>query len=106
MRTLPVDYAFSVTVDPHDSNIVYAATNEAAAWRSTDAGMSWKRIRGFNFKGAHRITPDPKNPKMIYIATNGGGVWYGPAEGDPTAPEDVATPEVSFTKIARDRLRH
>jgi len=28
---------------------------------------------------------------MIYVTTFGGSVWYGPAQGDPTAPEDIAT---------------
>jgi hypothetical protein len=33
---------------------------------------------------------------MIYITTFGGSLWYGPAAGDPKAPQDIATPILKF----------
>ena len=39
--------------------------------------------------------PDPFNPKMVYVTTFGGSVWHGPADGDPSAVEDIVTPEVA-----------
>ncbi len=102
-RTLDADWAFSVTIDPKDADVIYATGQEASVWRSADRGMTWRRIRGFNFKNAHRVVVDPQNEGMIYVATDGGGVWYGPAEGDATAKEDVATPEVSFERVGKSR---
>jgi photosystem II stability/assembly factor-like uncharacterized protein len=83
---------YDVTVDPKNPNIVYATGAEASAWRSTNKGKTWKRIRGFNFKAGHRIIPDPADPSKIYITTFGSSVWHGPAEGDPNAVEDIVAP--------------
>ena len=33
--------------------------------------------------------PDARHALMIYITTFGRSVWWGPAAGDPKAPEDV-----------------
>jgi photosystem II stability/assembly factor-like uncharacterized protein len=80
---------YDVTIDPRDPNTIYACGFESSAWRSTDRGKTWSRIRGFNFKWGHRVIPDPFDPKLIYITTFGGSVWHGPAAGDPNAAEDV-----------------
>ena len=86
-------HIYDVTVDPHDTNILYAAGFESSAWRSADRGEHWSRISGFNFKWGHRVMPDLVDPKMIYISTFGGGVWHGPAVGGTPRP-DIATPEL------------
>ena len=93
-------HIYDVTVDPRHSNVLYAAGFECSAYRSTDRGEKWQRIRGFNFKWGHRVIPDPYNHKKIYIATFGGSVWHGPAAGDPNAPEDIAGPPA--LKYTRD----
>jgi len=85
-------HVYDVTVDPRDPNILYNCGFEVGAWRSTDRGATWARIRGFNFKWGHRVIPDPADPARIYITTFGGSVWHGPAAGDPKATEDVVTP--------------
>jgi len=85
-------HVYDITVDAKNTSVLYACGFESTAWRSTDRGETWVRIRGFNFKWGHRVIPDPADRKMIYITTFGGSVWYGPAEGDPNAPEDVTTP--------------
>jgi len=81
-----------VTIDPRQPDAIYACGFDAAAYRSTDAGRPWTRIRGYNFKWGHRVIPDPNDPSKIYITTYGGSVWHGPAAGDPNAPEDILTP--------------
>jgi photosystem II stability/assembly factor-like uncharacterized protein len=68
---------------------LYASGFESSAWRSTDRGETWQRIRGYNFKWGHRVVPDLHDPEMIYITTFGGSVWHGPAAGDPAALEDI-----------------
>ena len=85
-------HVYDVTIDPKSPDTLYITGFDAAAYRSTDAGLHWTRIRGYNFKWGHRVIVDPNHASMIYIATYGGSVWHGPAAGDPTATEDIETP--------------
>jgi photosystem II stability/assembly factor-like uncharacterized protein len=85
-------HVYDVTVDPRQPDTLYACGFDASAWRSSDAGKNWARIRGYNFKWGHRVIPDPNDPSKIYVTTYGGSVWQGPAVGDPKAPEDILTP--------------
>jgi len=89
-------HVYDITIDPRDPKVLYACGFESSAWRSTDRGETWKRIRGFNFKWGHRVIPDPRDPGRIYITTFGGSVWYGPATGDPQAAEDIVTPSLAY----------
>jgi photosystem II stability/assembly factor-like uncharacterized protein len=84
-------HIYDVTIDPKAPDTLYICGFDAAAYRSTDAGRHWERIRGYNFKWGHRVVIDPDDPSMIYITTYGGGVWHGPAAGDPKALEDSRT---------------
>jgi photosystem II stability/assembly factor-like uncharacterized protein len=80
-RVLTQDqHVYDVTVDPHNPHVLYAAGSEASAWRSSDRGLTWKRILGFDFKWAHRVIVDPRDPARIFITTFGGSVWYGKAD--------------------------
>src|SRR5215469_2898765 len=88
-------HIYDVTADPRDPKVFYAAGFESSAWRSRDAGKSWQRIRGFNFKWGHRVIPDPGNPDKIYVTTFGGGVWHGPAGGDPNGIDEISTPALA-----------
>jgi photosystem II stability/assembly factor-like uncharacterized protein len=92
------EHIYDITIDPRNPATLYACGFESSAWRSTDRGETWKRIRGFNFKWGHRVIPDPHNPAMIYVTTFGGSVWHGPAAGDPNAVEDIVTPVLSYEK--------
>jgi hypothetical protein len=91
-------HVYDVTIDPRNQDILYACGFESSAWRSVDRGNTWTRIRGYNFKWGHRVIPDPFDASKIYITTFGGSVWHGPAAGDPRAPEDIATPQLSYSK--------
>jgi photosystem II stability/assembly factor-like uncharacterized protein len=85
-------HVYDVTIDPAAPDTLYICGFDAAAYRSTDAGLQWTRIKGYNFKWGHRVIVDPNDVSMIYITTYGGSVWHGPAAGDPNAPEDILTP--------------
>lgn len=85
-------HIYDVTIDPKAPDILYICGFDAGAYRSTDAGLHWTRIRGFNFKWGHRVIVDPKDSSMIYITTYGGSVWHGPAAGDSNSKEDILTP--------------
>ncbi|MGC1462801.1 MAG: hypothetical protein WA802_11400 [Terracidiphilus sp.] len=85
-------HVYDVTIDAKSPDTLYICGFDAAAYRSTDAGLHWQRIRGYNFKWGHRVIVDPNDQSKIYIATYGGSVWHGPAAGDPRAIEDIETP--------------
>jgi photosystem II stability/assembly factor-like uncharacterized protein len=72
-------HVYDVTIDPHDSAVLYGAGFEASAWRSSDRGLTWRRIPGFDFKWGHRVIVDPRDPARIFLTTFGGSVWYGKA---------------------------
>ncbi len=81
-------HVYDLTIDPHNPDVLYICGFDAGAFRSTDRGAHWTRIKGYNFKWGHRVIPDPNDPTQIYITTYGGGVWHGPADGG-TNREDV-----------------
>jgi len=82
-------HIYDVTIDPRNTDLLYACGFDQGAFRSSDRGETWQRIRGFNFKWGHRVALDPANPSLIYVATFGGGIWHGPGGGDPSSSEDV-----------------
>jgi len=94
-------HVYDITVDPRNPKTLYICGFDQAAFRSTDGGNTWSRIKGYNFKWGHRVVLDPVNPEMVYITTFGGSVWHGPAAGDPKAVEDVVTPVPSGDAIEK-----
>src|SRR5665213_3351943 len=86
-------HVYDVTVDPRNSDVLYAAGFESSAWKSSDRGEHWSHIAGPNFKWMHRVIVDPVTPGDIYVTTFGGGVWHGNANARP-GPQDIATPEL------------
>ncbi|HLV78971.1 MAG TPA: hypothetical protein VKT32_01780 [Chthonomonadaceae bacterium] len=85
-------HVYDVTIDPRHPNTLYACGFSSSAWKSTDRGQTWKRLQGYNFKWGHRVLPDPLDEEAIYVITYGGSLWHGPADGDPTAIEDIVEP--------------
>ncbi len=82
-------HVYDLTIDPIDPNVLYFCGFDSAAYRSTDRGKNWTRLKGYNFKWGHRVIPDPLDRSKVYITTYGGSVWHGPATGDPAAREDA-----------------
>jgi photosystem II stability/assembly factor-like uncharacterized protein len=93
-RTLFTDsqHLYDLTIDTHHPDTLYICGFDAAAYRSTDRGAHWARIKGYDFKWGHRVILDPNDPSQIYITTYGGGVWHGPAAGTPKPTEAIVTP--------------
>lgn len=101
-----------------DPDTVYAGVEDAALFRSTDAGKTWQEFSGLRGHGTgpkwspgaggmglHTIVQDPKNPKRMYVAISaagnfrtddGGQTWKAINKGlkSPYLPE--MTPEVGF----------
>jgi photosystem II stability/assembly factor-like uncharacterized protein len=88
-------HIYDLTVDIRN-DMFYAAGFNSTAYRSEDNGLTWNRIKGYNFKWGKTVIPDPVNPEKVYIITFGGGVWHGPAKGDINALEDIITPQTSY----------
>jgi photosystem II stability/assembly factor-like uncharacterized protein len=84
-------HIYDVTIDASDPKILYAAGFESSAWRSSDRGLHWSRIPGFNFKWGQRVVPDPADRNKVYITTFGGSVWHGSVNGE-DKPVDIVTP--------------
>src|SRR5207302_5503219 len=71
----------------NDPNTVYAGVEDAALFRSTDAGASWQELAGLRAvhaskwapgaggMGLHTIVLDPTNPKRMYIAISSAGTF-------------------------------
>ncbi len=89
-------YVYDVTMDPRNSSILYASGFESSAFRSEDRGMTWRRLRGYNFKWGHRVIPDSREADRVFITTFGGSVWVGPAVGDLEGPEDINVPPLQL----------
>ncbi len=71
-----------------EPNTVYAGVEDAAIFKSTDGGESWKELSGLRGHGTgpkwqpgagglclHTIILDPSNPKRIWIAISAAGAF-------------------------------
>ncbi|MBK6489731.1 MAG: glycoside hydrolase [Gemmatimonadetes bacterium] len=66
------DFA-EVKVDPKNADIVYSAS--IVTWKSADAGVTWKMIRGApGGDDYHRIWINPDNTDIILIASDQGAI--------------------------------
>jgi len=82
-----------------DPDTVYAGVEDAALFRSTDGGKSWKELPGLRGHGTgpkwqpgaggmclHTIILDPSNPKRIYIAISAAGAFRTDDDGKTWKP--------------------
>ncbi len=70
-----IDYPFSITIDPHDTNRVYVGG--VKIYKSDNAGQTWQEMmEGLreNYGHVKAIRVDPNDPRRIYAATYGFGV--------------------------------
>jgi photosystem II stability/assembly factor-like uncharacterized protein len=70
-----------------DPDTVYAGAEDAALFRSTDAGQTWQELPGLRDcsgpkwapgaggMGLHTVVLDPTNPERIFIAISAAGVF-------------------------------
>jgi photosystem II stability/assembly factor-like uncharacterized protein len=59
-------------MDPTDHNVVYAGTTEGL-WKTTDAGVTWKRMTGSNIV-INDVLIDPRRSSRVLLATDRSGV--------------------------------
>jgi uncharacterized protein (TIGR03437 family) len=69
---------WSLTVDPTNSNTLYASTSPAGAFKSTDGGASWAAINkgvppaSDGTLGIYQIWVDPKSPAVLFACSATG----------------------------------
>ena len=83
----------------NDPDTVYAGVEDAAIFRSTDAGQSWQELPGLRKHGTgpawqpgaggmclHSIILDPADPKRMYIAISAAGAFRTDDGGESWKP--------------------
>ncbi len=68
------------SIDPYRPERVWLSTGVHGLLVSTDAGQTWREVRGVPFCGINRVTVDPRDHETIWCSSFGGGIWRGPAE--------------------------
>ena len=70
----------NIVFDPRDANTIYAGVEVGGAFKSTDAGQTWREMGGF-YEDVHRLMVSPGRPDDVYMAT-GIGLYHSPDAGD------------------------
>ena len=64
-----------ITIDPQNSDNLYAATSHYGILKSRDGGRHWKLInQGMKSYTHHQVVVHPKDPAILYAGGWGGGV--------------------------------
>ena len=101
-----------------ERDTVYAGVEDAAIFKSTDAGVTWHEMTGLRTHasgpkwqpgaggmGVHTIVIDPTNTQRMYVAISAAGVFRSDDGGDTWAPKNQGlkskylpepAPEVGF----------
>ena len=96
--------AFSVTVDPSDSNIVYVGSSDATGvLKSIDGGASFipKNIGlpGIQSSRTGSVQVNPERPNILYVATQGGGVYRSHDSGDTWNAINLGLPDLNVSAL-------
>lgn len=70
---IPNAAVFSLSVDPRDPRVLYAGSTGSGAFKSTDAGATWRALTIETT--VHSILVDPVDSSRVYAGGNGGGVY-------------------------------
>jgi opacity protein-like surface antigen len=99
----PAGKMMAIVADPVDPRNVYAASQWAGVWRSTDAGRSWAQASRFLATGStssrarHALAiVDPYSPDHVYITDgNTGGSIRSSAEGGASWKQEIELEKVA-----------
>ncbi|MBA2304741.1 MAG: carbohydrate-binding protein [Acidobacteria bacterium] len=92
----------SITVDPSDSDTLYAASVGGGALKSVDAGGRWSPMSALTPRVVWDVAVDPADSQVLYAGTNNDGVWKSTDAGatwQRLGPDDF--PVVFSLAIAR-----
>lgn len=89
--TLLSQYFYSILVDRHNSNILYAGTDRTI-FKSVNRGESWNQLNlGTEDHPVGNITAleqDISNPEIIYAGTDSSGLYYSKDSGETWYPSN------------------
>src|SRR4029077_18318470 len=84
-----------------DPDTVYAGAEDAALFRSTDAGQTWDELRGLREHASgpdwqpgagglclHTVILDPSQPRRMFIAISAAGAFRSDDPGQSWNPPD------------------
>jgi photosystem II stability/assembly factor-like uncharacterized protein len=110
---LSVNYTFHLTPGhPSEPGVWYAAVSPPALFRSSDGGVTWSGVDGWNehpmrFKWCppedqtpdgsilHSVLVDPRDPAHLYVGASGGGSFESTDRGESWRPLNEAV-EANF----------
>jgi photosystem II stability/assembly factor-like uncharacterized protein len=88
-----VAHVKNIVFDPRDPNTIYAGIEVGGAFKSTDAGKTWKELNAGGFyEDVHRMFITPARPDDVYMAT-GRCLYHSPDAG--TTWEEISLPGVT-----------
>ena len=98
---------FSVTVDPSNSDIVYASTNDGpGVLKSTDGGASFtaKSVGLAEDRTARTgsVVVNPQNPNVLRVATEGSGVFESTDGAESWHPLNRGLADLAVFGLAMD----
>jgi photosystem II stability/assembly factor-like uncharacterized protein len=100
--------AFSVTVDPTDSYIVYASTADGSVLKSTDGGASFTPksnglpVGEFQTSRTGSVQVSPNDHNLLYVGTEGGGVFRSTDGAEAWLPINLGLDDLSVFGLALD----
>lgn len=77
----------TLTIDPRDPNVIYAAIEQGALLRTTDGGVTWRELDGYArpddpiYRDIHRVVVVPQAPDELFMTT-GVGLYYSADAGE------------------------
>lgn len=81
---------FNITIDPGNSDVLYAPTVGHGAFKSTDGGQRWSPMPALTPAAIWSLALDPANSQVLYAGTNENGVWKSSDAG--TTWQQVGSP--------------
>ena len=97
----------SITVDPTDSNVVYAATSTSGVLKSVDGGASFSvksagLPAGVQTSRTGSVQVNPLNPNVLYVGTEGGGVFRSEDAAESWSPANVGLDDPNVYGLVLD----
>lgn len=85
----------ALTIDPHDSQVIYAGVKGTGLYKTTDAGESWRRVLPVE-SDIHAIAVDAKDGNLVYAASLAsaiGKIYKSPNAFEQTIEDILVDPK-------------
>jgi photosystem II stability/assembly factor-like uncharacterized protein len=94
---------YSMSINPKNSDIVYASTFSGGVLKTSNGGSSWK-ITGLADYEILMTAIDPQNPQLLYAGTYGDGLFKSHNAGETWQPsqQGLHATNVSAVQISPD----